>query len=194
MNWQVRCVTIVWLLCAPLNAGEQPNLAQKHLEQLFLEAVMLSQAGLYEEAETRCRKILSQMPNQPTVKQLLDEIQQKKLQRGKPDPAAELKKRLGSIVLPEVHFREAAVTDVVEFLRQETKKYTPDKTEINFVLMLPAGDIPKVTLTLRKVPLSELLRYIGILTGLQYRVDPYAVVLSPAPSLTPLAQPDAKAR
>lgn len=182
----------VWLVCFGLNAAEQPRYTQKHLDNLFLEAVMLNQAGLYEEAEQRCRKILSQLPNQPEVKRLLEEIEQKKRQKGKPDPAAELKKRLNSIVLPEVHFREAAITDVIEFLREESRKFSPDKTEINFVLMMPPGDPPKVTLTLRKIPLAEVLRYISILTGLQYQVDPHAVVFSPAPKLS-LPQSDAKA-
>jgi hypothetical protein len=174
-----------WLLCSSLNAAEKPKYTQEHLDNLFQQAVMLSQVGLYDEAEACCKTILSQMPDQPTVKKLLEDIQERRRRIGKPDPSAELKKQLEAIVLPEVEFREASVTDVVEFLRQASKKYTKDKTEINFVLALPEGKAPTVTLSLRKIPMTEVLRYITVLTGLQYQVDPHAVVISPALKFSP---------
>lgn len=187
----VALMTSLWLLCGSLNAAEEPKYTQQHLDNLFQEAVMLSQAGLYDEAEARCRKILSQMPNQPTVKRFLEDIQEKRRRTGRGDPSAELKRLLNSIILPEVVFREASVADVIGFLREESKKHTKDKTEINFVLMLPEGKAPTLTLTLRKVPMMEVLRYITVMTGLQCQVDPHAVVLSPPLKLAP-AKPNAK--
>lgn len=180
------------LVCGGLNAAEKPKYTQEHLDNLFQEAIMLLQVGMHDEAEVRCKKILSQMPDQPTVRKLMQEIQEKKKLSGKPDPSAELKRKLDSIILPEVEFREAAITDVVAFLRQESKKYTKDKTEINFVLMAPAGKAPTVTMSLKKIPLMEVLRYITVVTGLQYQVDPHAVVISPPLKLTP-AKPNANA-
>ncbi len=181
-----------WLLCGSVNAAEKPKYTQEHLDGLFQEAVMLSQVGMYEEAEARCKTILGQMPDQPTVKKLFEEIQQKRRQSGRQDPSAELKKELNAIVLPEVSFREAAIADVIEFLRQETKKYTKDKAEVNFILVLPEGKAPTVTMSLRKIPLMEVLRYLTVLTGLQCQVDPHAVVISPPLKLAP-AKPNATA-
>jgi len=181
-----------WLLVSSLHGADTPALSQKQLDHLFQEAIMLMQVGLYDEAETRLKKILSQMPDQPTVRKLMQEIQEKRKLTGKPDPSAELKKTLESIVLPEVDFREASLQDVIAFLREESKKHTKDKTEINFVVMLPEGKAPVITLSLRKIPMMELLRYISMLTGLQYKVDPHAVVFSPAPKLAPV-QSDANA-
>ncbi len=185
----VALVVSAWLLCGGLNAGEKPKYTQEHLDSLFQQAVMLSQVGLYEEAEARCKTILSQMPDQPTVKKLLQDIQEKQQRLKKNDPSAEakkgLEKELSAIVLPEVEFREAAISDVVAYLRQESKKYSKDKTEINFVLVLPEGKTPTLTLALRKIPMSEVLRYITVLTGLQCQIDPHAVVISPPLKLAP---------
>jgi len=38
---------------------------------------------------------------------------------------------------------------------------------------------------LRKIPMSEVLRYITVLTGLQCQIDPHAVVISPPLKLAP---------
>jgi len=185
----VALVVSAWLLCGSLNAGEKPKYTQEHLDSLFQQAVMLSQVGLYNEAEARCKTILSQMPDQPTVKKLLQDIQEKQKHLKKNDPLSEakkgLEKELSAIVLPEVEFREAAISDVVAYLRQESKKYSKDKTEINFVLVLPEGKTPTLTLALRKIPMSEVLRYITVLTGLQCQIDPHAVVISPPLKLAP---------
>jgi hypothetical protein len=178
-------IASAWLLCGSLNAAEKPKYTQEHLDNLFQEAIMLSQVGMYEEAEARCKKILSQMPDQPTVKKLLEDLQEKKMRGRKPDPSAELKKELDRIVLPVVEFREAAITDVIAFLREESKKHTKDKTEINFVVLLPEGKAPTVTMSLKKIPLMEVLRYITVLTGLQYQIDPHAVVISPPLKFAP---------
>ena len=50
--------------------------------EMLQGAVLLARMGLYDEAEQQCNKILAQEPNQPTVKQFLDEIQEKKRLRG----------------------------------------------------------------------------------------------------------------
>src|SRR5271169_4441683 len=50
--------------------------------EMLQGAILLARMGLYDEAEQQCNKILAQDPKQPTVKQLLDEIQEKKRQQG----------------------------------------------------------------------------------------------------------------
>ena len=47
-------------------------------------------------------------------------------------------------------------------------------------------------MSLRKIPLMEVLRYLTVLTGLQCQVDPHAVVISPPLKLAP-AKPNATA-
>ena len=94
------------------------------------------------------------------------------------DPAAELKRKLDAMVLPEVNFRDAKVEDVITFLQRQTGLLSSDKTEINFVSLLPAGErLPSITVLLRRVPVSDVIRYVMELAKLRYRVEEHAVVI-----------------
>ena len=156
-----------------------------------MEAVMLNSKGFYAEAEVRLKRLAALHPEQPTVREMLREVQTK-LQVKEQDPVVLLQRKLKSIVLPVVKFREANARDVIEFLQVESAKLAADKTEINFVWQLPANApaLP-ITLNLKNVPLTEVLNYVTQLAGLRYRVDAYAVVIYkpdapvPAPNVKP---------
>ncbi len=175
----------------------QPQLSDDELGNLLIEAVMLKQRGLYDEAEERCKRILAQKPDHATVKQLLVEIQGMRQRFGNQQQSeSRLQKKLSEIIIPAVNFREAALGDVIEFLQQESGKLSPDKTVVNFVWQAPDElRLKRVTLSLQKVPLLEVLRYAIHGTGLSYRLDSYAVVIyqpeMSAPA-TPPAEPNVR--
>jgi len=154
-------------------------------EQLFMEAVMLSNRGFYAEAEVRLKRLVELQPNQPTVTEFLRLVQLKLH-----DPAEVLIKKLAAITFPSVQFRAANPQDVIEYLRQESSKLTADKAEINFVWQVP-GDVPvpPITLSLKNIPLTEVLNYVTQLAGLRYRVEPHAVVIYKS---EPAASPNVK--
>jgi hypothetical protein len=169
--------------CALVSFAEPPPMTDEHLDQLLVQAVMLARAGLYDEAEVRCKEILAQKPEQPTVKQLLREIDEHRHR----EPGYELKRTLEKTIVPELTFRAAAPADVVEFLHTESKKLTADKSEINFVWQVPADvKLPPVTLSLRKIPLRDALDYVTQLAKLRYRVDAHAVVIYQPAAETPV--------
>ena len=156
-------------------------------EQMFMEAVMLSSKGLYAEAEVRLKRLVEVHPNDPTVTEFLRLVQLKLH-----NPSESLTKKLTAIVFPTVQFRAANPLDVIEYLRHESGKLAADKAEVNFVWQVPA-DVPlsPLTLNLENVPLSDVLRYVTQLTGLRYRVEPYAVVIyKPEPATTPNVKPE----
>jgi hypothetical protein len=105
-----------------------------------------------------------------------------------------LKQRIAGTVIPAVHMDQAEPQQVIEWLRAETKKCTPDKTEINFVWQVPATTkLRTVTLNLVKVPLSDVLNYVTQAAGLRYRVERHAVVIHlPEPPPTKKPVPNAK--
>ncbi len=114
-----------------------------------------------------------------------------------------LHKKLNDIVFPEIKFREAAISDVVAFLHDESVKIDPTHDGINIVLGTgvstgeapsPAADGPEgvpaatpaltgvgstrpITLSLRNVPMIEALRYITTLANLKYRIESSAVMI-----------------
>jgi general secretion pathway protein D len=123
-------------------------------------------------------------------------------------------KKLNDIVIPEVNYREAVVSDVITFLSDESRTLDPEKVGVNIVLSSeiaspspktattpaapPTAPGPeatptapptaeagaeslgqKITLSLRKVPLIEALKYVTTLAHLKYRIEPSAVIILP---------------
>jgi hypothetical protein len=185
------------LLAVAVQAAETNKVAltEAQLEEKFTQAVMLARVGLYEEAEAVGREILAQKPDQPTVKQLLAEIAEQRNRIQSRDPGYALRRKLDQIVVPEIRFREAAMIDVVQYLSEQSKQLAPDKTQINFVWLVPDDFKPRaVTLNLHKVPMSEVLNYVTQLSGLKYRVDAHAVVIykpEPEKPIPPATEPNA---
>jgi general secretion pathway protein D len=100
--------------------------------------------------------------------------------------------KLNKITFPEVNFREAVISDVVSFLSSKSRELDPEKVGINIVLgagvpaaapgeaatPAPSGVRP-VTLSLRNVPMVEVLKYVCSLAYLKYRVEANAVLILP---------------
>ena len=150
---------------------------------------LLRQTGHYDEAEARCRRILGRKPDDPVMKQLLADIQTERAQQQ--NLAASLREKIESLVVPEISVREASVSEVVNFLKEQAQTLTADKATINVVWEAPEETkTAKVTLSLREVPLAEALRYVTESVGLRYRVDAHAIVIYiPPPAAPPHAKP-----
>ena len=181
------------LIASATLAADTNTTSQLQLEEKFQQAVLLARVGLYDEAAGLCKEILSQKPEQPTVTQLLREIEELKRRKQAQDPSFELRHKLEQINMPEVSFREANPSDVVKFLSEQAKKLSPDHAEVNFVWMVPAdAKLNPVTLNLRDVPFTDVLGYVTQLAGLRYRVEPHAVVIykpEPEKPIPPATEP-----
>jgi ATP/maltotriose-dependent transcriptional regulator MalT len=98
---------------------------------------------------------------------------------GKP-PGSATEEALRKIILDKVDHREASLADLLEFLRQKGNALGGGKVSINFVLQLDeAAKASKVTITLERVPFTEVLRYIGDLANVQFTYEAYAIVVKP---------------
>ena len=150
---------------------------------------LLRQTGHYDEAEARCRRILGQKPDDPVMKRLLADIQTERAQQQ--SLSASLRQKISSLVVPEVSVREASVSEVINFLKEQAQTLSPDKGSINVVWEAPEETkTAKVTLRLREVPLADALRYVTESVGLRYRVDAHAIVIYiPPPAAPPHAKP-----
>jgi hypothetical protein len=123
-------------------------------------------------------------------------------------PPNQLQEAVSKWVLPKVDFREATVREALEFLAMRAKAVDPEGQGVNIILKdetpseqpppnapgIPGLDapaaaappapegVPKVTLTLNKVPLTEVFKYIGNLANHRIRWDEHAVVfIAPKP-------------
>lgn len=107
--------------------------------------------------------------------------------------AANLQAKLNSIMVPQVQLNGATLDEAVDFLRAvavQADNTTLDnaKKGIPFVVQLGNETMPEVkkirdsriNLTLRNVPLAEVLKLITEASGTTFRVDDFAVVINAA--------------
>src|SRR5438477_4143062 len=106
--------TLLMVLFASAALAGETNTPSE--DQLTQQAIILARAGLYGEAETVCKQILAQKPDQPTVKQLLREIEELGQKREATEPGYAMRNKHEQIVVREVRFHQAAQADVIEFL------------------------------------------------------------------------------
>lgn len=154
------------------------HLTQEQLDNMYMQAVMLHKYGRYDEAEAIAKRLQAQLPDNRDVKQLLAEITRARERLGEKRAGGELQRKLAQMTVPEINFRDAVVQDVVTFLREESAKHSTDKKAINFVWLIP-GDtkLPPVSLSLKQIPMLDVLQYVTQLAGLRYRIDAHAVVI-----------------
>ena len=85
--------------------------------------------------------------------------------------------KLHTLIFPKVEFEGATLDEVVELLRVRSHDLDPQGKGISFVISVPPEARNKpVSLNLRNVPLDELLRYVGDMCGVTYKVDEHAVI------------------
>lgn len=103
--------------------------------------------------------------------------------------------KLDHIIIPKIDFREATVREAIGFIKNKIRELDssepdPARRGVNVVLKFGSrsnnqddtGARPedaRLTLSLTNVPLGEALRYIGNLSGMRIKTDPYAVTMEP---------------
>jgi hypothetical protein len=169
---------------APNPAATQPPLSPS--EQLQREVMLFLQANQFDLAEARVKQSLLRDPNDPVALSLLKRVQDVRNEV----MGRALRQKMEGMVLEEVHFTGAPVSAVVEYLQDETKRFSENGTAVNIVLNVPQGiENSPVNLRLRNVPILEVLRYVCEATRLSFRVDQHAIVISPAVDVLPATPP-----
>ena len=102
---------------------------------------------------------------------------------------AQREKQLAAMVLPKVDFRQVALGEALESLRQQCARLYPQSAPVSFVLPEASLASTPITLSLTNVPLTEALRYAADLARANVAYEPYAIVIRPAAPGVPPAQP-----
>lgn len=103
---------------------------------------------------------------------------------------AAVQHKADTIIIPNLEFKATPLSEALEWLRAQSRLHDPDPDAenrgLNIFLKLPAAKgtepppaPPRITLTLSRIPLSEVLRYVANQTGLKLKVEPYAVSFVP---------------
>ena len=99
---------------------------------------------------------------------------------------AKLRHKLGEIVIDQVSFSEATLSEAVDFCVRKSVEADPDGHGLNIIVIKPPREHveegiaePRLNLLLRKIPLGELLRYMGMQSGMKLDVEPHSIVFRP---------------
>jgi beta-lactamase regulating signal transducer with metallopeptidase domain len=99
------------------------------------------------------------------------------------DEKIPLQAKLDAIVIPQIQFHEATLSEAVEFLRRksldlDTTTTDPNQKGVNMIVK-EVGNIAeaRITLDLKNIPLGEALKYVAQLSNLRLVVERYAVTL-----------------
>jgi hypothetical protein len=165
-------LSILLPLAAMADATEATLLAQG--QRAFL-------GGDYDTSAAAFAEVLRVDPHNAIALKFISAIHDKKagIVHADNDP-------LVNLTIPTVNLKDATFAASLDFLKHEAALRS---VNVSFVSQLPAPQMDKpVTLSLTNVPFLEALRYLCTLNNAVYRIDPYAIVILPAPAV-PAATP-----
>jgi len=91
-----------------------------------------------------------------------------------------LQDKLNSIIIPEINFSAMELTRVIEALSELSVEYDPERVGVNIVPLFNPNDInPRVTFSVRRLSLDQILGFITQQVRFSYDVTSVAVSISP---------------
>jgi len=88
--------------------------------------------------------------------------------------------KMETIIFPNVEFEDADIFSVIRYLNRSSKRYDPAKEGVSVVAAITkdaAEKLPKITMHLSKIPMSEVVRYVCQCSGLKFKVDEGVVII-----------------
>lgn len=153
--------------------------AQNTAQQRYNEGVKLFNQGNYAEALTHFDAVLRAQPNFVYARSYAARCRKAIAENA--GPQNNLEAKLAKIVFPEVNLSETPLGDVLDYLAARALELTGGQTTVNFIYKgsVELRDETKISLSLRNVPMSEIVKYVGQMSRTRVRYEPHAVVLDP---------------
>ena len=93
-------------------------------------------------------------------------------------------KKLKTIVVREISFKDVDLNAAMRYLRQESKRLDPSGEGVNFIVRGGKTTAKRrITLELNNIPLGDVVRYVCLLAGLDRKIERGAVIMGPKGSL-----------
>lgn len=162
-----------------------PASAQNSAQAIYNQGVALFNEEKYDEALILFEQVLKASPNFVYARNYAARCKTAMAQNL--GPKNDLEGRLARVIIPEIAFADAPIGDVLDYLASRTQELTKGETVVNFIYKgtpeQRAGT--PITLSLRSVPLSEAIKYVGELSRSKVKYEPHAVVIDPNPGAEP---------
>ncbi len=108
-----------------------------------------------------------------------------------PAPKSAVETPSEKIIIPSIEFRDATLTECIDFIRIKARDLDPDKKGVNIIIK-PGGDASaRITLSLKDVPLSEALRYCAELANHKLTSNAQSFSLTPVSAEAPATKDQA---
>lgn len=171
-----RSLLALLVVAMPL-AAEEPANNQARAEQFYRQGMAAVKEGQVEVARTAFSNALRLNPNHAHARYQLQELRQ-----AGGDLAGKARERkLATVKIPEVKFEDSSLQEVLEGLDLLVRKHSPDQFAPNFLVQDPAKrfDAHKITIQLRNVPASAVLKYALDQAQGSAKYDEHAIVIRP---------------
>ncbi len=154
-----------------------------NLKKVFSDAKAAYAAQDYEKAAEGFRKVLKYQPGYIYARKYLNQTEAK-IKSGE-KPTVSLESKLAQLKIPSVEFTETDLGSVMTYLSQKSAEVSGGKVVANFIYKGPAADKTSklVTLRLSNVPLTEVIRYVGQLSGTKFKYEEFAIVGTPTATI-----------
>jgi tetratricopeptide (TPR) repeat protein len=179
-----RMKAIVSIVLGLLLSALLPLQAQNPPQARYQQGLALFNQGKYEEALAVFEEVLQARPDFVYARNYAQKC--KLALAEKVGPQNDLAKRLEALILPEIAVADAPLGDVLDYLASRAQELSEGKTVLNFIFQgSPEQRRTPVTLSLRNVPMSEAIKYVGQLSRSVIKYEPHAIVVTPAAALLP---------
>jgi len=170
-------------LFVPVPAPAQQ--AQANARALFDEGVKLFEERRYAEAIVKFQQVQRLAPNYVYARSFEARARAALAQGAGPDNR--LESQLQKVIIPEIDFREAPIGDILDYFAQRAEELSGGELRPNFIFKGTPEQRRDtlVTLTLRNVPMTEAIRYVGQLSRTRFTYEAHAVVAEPMSSASP---------
>lgn len=162
-----------------------PSSAQNSAQAVYNQGVALFNEEKYDEALILFEQVLKANPNFVYARNYV--VRCKTAMAQNLSPKNNLEGRLSRVIIPEIAFADAPIGDVLDYLASRAQEITKGETVVNFIYKGSPEQRTgtPITLSLRNVPLSEAIKYVGELSRSKVKYEPHAVVIDPNPSAEP---------
>tara|TARA_R110002096_G_scaffold131258_2_gene280976 strand:- start:1071 stop:1895 length:825 start_codon:yes stop_codon:yes gene_type:complete len=173
------------LIVAPLQAADSKTVYKK--------AVELYNQQKYGEALPLFVAIVNANPSSPYARSYAAKCKSA-IAKGT-TPINNTEGQLAAITIPQVNFSDAPIGDVLDYFSARAQELTGGKVSPNFIYKGTPDQRQNtlISLTLKNVPMTEAIKYVGQLSGSRVSYEQHAIVVDPGQSSSvPTTTPDAQ--
>jgi tetratricopeptide (TPR) repeat protein len=179
-NNPMKTIAIVLIAAACASqaiAQSAAGVPARNAETFYRQGLAAEKAGDPGAARTAYAEALRLQPGHANARYRLGE-----LKLNAPAIAAKGREaKFGAVVVPEFRVEEASLKECLEALEKIVNRESKETVSPNFILQDPKDQLSsaKISLVLKKVPASGVMRYLLEQSGAKARYDEHAIVISP---------------